>query len=164
MRSALVGLVALVACGSNKPPPAHEDLDEQAAPKRDAPPTLDAQPNQKGVRQPWSGPPPACPASFAAATGTCPVEQDCAYPEGTCRCEEPGHCSGANLRRPPEPLEWVCTKPTPAVRPDGCPGPEPHGDACKTEGKQCTYGSCCVSTLTCESGHWIQKKPTECPP
>lgn len=159
-------VLALVACGSKKPPPKqYEDLDEKA----EAAQTQTQPPRQKGRLKPGaslppSGPPPACPATFGTASGGCTVEQECEYPEGTCRCEEPGHCSGANLPRDAEPLEWSCERPPPKVRPDGCPGTEPHGDACKTEGKQCTYGACCVSVLTCEDGHWQQKKPTECPP
>jgi hypothetical protein len=156
MRSALI-VVALVACGSKKPPQQTQTQQTQTP-----------NPRQKGALKPGatapSGPPPACPATFGTATGGCTVEQECDYPEGTCRCEEPGHCSGANLPRPAEPLEWSCERPPPNVRPDGCPGTEPHGDACKTDGKECTYGACCVSVLTCEDGHWQQKKPTECPP
>jgi hypothetical protein len=92
-----------------------------------------------------------CPSTFASfpvgqACAGAPVST-CTYPEGTCSCV--GFCGGALPIHPPPP-HWKCTP----RRTDGCPD-APKG-ACSAEGKQCSYGDCCVFTYTCEEGAWKQ--------
>jgi hypothetical protein len=112
--------------------------------------------------------PEGCPASFdvAVKTGACTAgAPSCSYPEGSCYCGPTPVCSG--MMRPAdeldkEPVYWQCTAKPPLVRADGCPGSEPSG-ACSDEGKQCSYGSCCVTQVVCKGGQW-QVGMAACPP
>jgi hypothetical protein len=147
MRSALV--LALVACGSS-PAPAPTTTTTLA------PPPMDAAPD------------PACPASYATASGRCSsYSQWCTYPEGDCACsyDVPEHCGGARLPpvKPGTPTVWTCTPKPPDVRADGCPGADPHGQPCSDDGKECRYEGCCTRLDTCQAGHW-QETEKECPP
>jgi hypothetical protein len=143
MRELLV--LALVACGSSQPTPAaHEQAAKQAEP---APAPVADTP---------------CPATYAAATGTCTGTASCTYPEGTCACGPPSRCGGANI--PLEgPSAWDCTPKPPEFRADGCPGVNPRGQPCTDAGKQCRYDECCMRLDTCQDGHW-QETEKECPP
>jgi hypothetical protein len=147
----LVGLGGLVGCGSSRatqtqPPP---------------PPPPPPPPNAE-----------TCPATFAAASGACEPAGPCNYPEGACHCGWPVDqtCSGAAVdpnppppTEPVEPMTWQCTAKPPEVRADGCPGVEPFNRRCDVEGKQCSYGSCCVRVMTCKDGAW-RETAAECPP
>jgi hypothetical protein len=101
---------------------------------------------------------PGCPAQFSEPPpqGTCTLGLACAYDEGACKCVD--YCGGA----PPPPNEdfshWTCQKD------DDCPRPKPaSGSACKTPGKTCTYGDCCIEQLTCVSSKW-SSGGVVCPP
>ncbi len=101
-----------------------------------------------------------CPASFAAATGSCARGTQCAFREGTCSCARPAWCGGAApsdelLNQPPV---WQCI---PTVRPDGCPGSMPvAGGRCTREGQRCDYTCSCVAAAVCTNGAWkLQSGP-----
>ncbi len=101
-----------------------------------------------------SQPPTGCPASFAAATGSCTRGASCAYREGTCSCTRAAWCGGAApsgefLNQPPV---WQCI---PMVKADGCPGSMPAaGGRCKREGQRCDYTCSCVAAAVCTDGAW----------
>jgi len=146
MRRALLGL-ALVACGSKKPPPRQaQDLDE---------------PPHKTHAEPRPQP---CLASYAASSGDCTGRTDCTFPEGTCSCEPEPRCSGKALSHEQQAewdshLSWQCTPTVAAVRDDGCPGLEPGThEACKLDGKVCLYPGCISETYTCAQGLWVRKQ------
>ncbi|HEY1554434.1 MAG TPA: hypothetical protein VGF94_06335 [Kofleriaceae bacterium] len=130
-----------------------------------------AQPAKPPPAIPPGAAPGSCPESYDAARGPCIAPASgCSYPQGDCACvvDEPHFCSGmVRPKRPPPPKPpptvWLCTPKPPAIRADGCPGTDPNGRACHDEGKQCTYGNCCVASETCEDGVWKVKR-TECPP
>jgi hypothetical protein len=153
MRRILVAVASMtwLACGSSKP-------GEGGAIGNAAP---DAGPR---VLPPLAA---GCPATMAEAAGTCSWEQspsNCQWAEGQCHCGYPMVCSGAAVNPdevPAEPPTWQCAAWPPAVRADGCPGE--IGGRCSDEGKQCTYGSCCVATYTCVKGEW-RETAAECPP
>jgi hypothetical protein len=102
---------------------------------------------------PWGAPSSTCPAAFSSITpdGTCTLDQtNCDYAEGHCECIS--GCGGP----PPPPdagfgTRWRCDQPA-----AGCPAARPRlGADCTTEGLQCSYGICCISTdLTCHNGYW----------
>lgn len=103
---------------------------------------------------------------LCAADGGVP-EATCAYAGGAeCRCAERPYCSGAE--RLPDPVEnyvWVCDRPPPEVRPDGCPGSmPPAGGDCDPVGKRCGYGDCCFTTIECTADGWSEPPPATCPP
>jgi hypothetical protein len=50
------------------------------------------------------------------------------------------------------PAVWQCI---PQVRPDGCPGSQPGGGACATEGQTCDYTCSCEETATCTNHQWV---------
>lgn len=103
--------------------------------------------NAPGCPGQWSDPPPQ---------GHCTLGLECAYDEGTCKCLD--YCGGA----PPPPDEdfshWGC-KPY-----DDCPAAKPTaGSACKSPGKTCSYGDCCVELFTCINSKW-SSGGVSCPP
>lgn len=114
---------------------------------------------------------PACPATYDAARALAvdcerAPREGCTYAEGACACEIHHRCSGV----PPGPGEpnswrtWTCREPVPAVRPNGCPGPEPaHGDPCDGRAPYCTYGECAFTPYRCVGGHWEQGMPSAPP-
>jgi len=153
MRSALL-VLALVACGSKKPPPAQaQDLDEAPNTKQNGPHEKQAEPR-----------PQPCLGSYAASTGDCTGRTECTFPEGTCSCEPEPRCSGKVLSHEQQAewdshLSWQCTPTPAAVRDDGCPGPEPGThQACTPEGKVCAYPGCISETYTCTQGLWVRKQ------
>ncbi|MBW2262991.1 MAG: hypothetical protein JRG91_13520 [Deltaproteobacteria bacterium] len=158
MRHTLWTFILLVTagCSAGTRTPASVSGEENVAPQEVSPPQEKA-----------SG----CPASFAEAKGGCvhggqlPSSMECTYPEGECWCGETPRCSGAYMiPMPPETWVWNCVSPPPEVRADGCSGASPnHGDACAEEGKSCSYGDCCVLTMTCVNGQWTGAGPG-CPP
>lgn len=107
--------------------------------------------------------PTRCPSSWAAATsgrhddlcapkGT--MTDFCEYPEGSCTC--PGFCARV------VPADFVPTWQCTAKRTDGCSMREPIPDSlCSLEGKECSYGDCCVTKFTCTGGRWKMGWP-EC--
>ena len=103
-----------------------------------------------------------CPATYAAATGSCasfaaaPSASDpaCVYPEGTCRCVDRVMCGPIIV-----PIEgdaaaapqWRCSAP----RTDGCPEQNPAGQPCTDAQKTCSYpNGCCTRFTTCTDGKW----------
>jgi hypothetical protein len=101
---------------------------------------------------------PGCPGQFSelAPPGHCTIGLECAYDDGTCKCLD--YCGGA----PPPPEEdfshWACKKY------DDCPTPKPvDGSTCKTPGKVCTYGDCCLEQFTCVNSKWASGG-ISCPP
>jgi hypothetical protein len=151
VRRLIVVLVFLAACGSKTPPP-----------------------GAVGNATPDAGPmpPPAagCPASWGeiGGGGDCDatvVTSQCNYPEGSCWCGHATPCTGVQLPDDyftGQPTSWQCNAVPPAVREDGCPGIQPSG-ACSDDGKQCTYGSCCVTQVACQGGQWVVGMAS-CPP
>ena len=112
----------------------------------------------------------ACPATYAAATGSCasfeptPSATDpvCVYPAGTCRCVDRVTCGPIVV-----PIEgdaatapqWRCSAP----RTDGCPEQDPDGQACADAQKTCSYpNGCCTNIATCNGGKWVTR-PGACP-
>jgi len=113
-----------------------------------------------------------CPATLDAAEGQLCAEDGvvavptCDYAAaGSCRCAEQPYCSGDE--RVPAPVEdyvWVCERPPPEVRADGCPGTVPEeGSPCELVGKRCGYGDCCVAQVECTADGWGRLGPAECP-
>lgn len=107
-----------------------------------------------------------CAATFAAmpVRTSCAGAEDktCAFAEGTCRCAGQSYCGGVP---PPRELLDELAKPVwqcEAARTDGCPEQAPTG-ACKTPGKVCSYGDCCVRSVTCTKGTWVPGQMS-CPP
>lgn len=103
---------------------------------------------------------------LCATDGVAPTET-CAYRGGAeCGCAEQPICSGAE--RAPAPVEdyvWVCRRPPPEVRADGCPGSmPPEGSDCEPVGKRCGYGDCCVTSIECTAQGWGRPAPALCPP
>ena len=107
-----------------------------------------------------------CAAStYLALSGAGPctaVDATCQYPEGSCYCGPRSYCGGVQPSR--ETLDelkqpaWRCR----ATRTDGCP-PTPPTGACSDNGAACSYGDCCIESVTCESGAW-QSHGEMCPP
>ncbi len=62
-------------------------------------------------------------------------------------------------------LRWQCAVTVPAVRSDGCPGPEPISEqtACSTADQACSYGDCCITEYRCVGGAW-RAGNSRCPP
>lgn len=151
MRTAIVIVGVLLGCGSSRPAPV---VVENRAPAPDAGPLAEG-----------------CPATFAeaAALGACSWEEhrnQCNYAEGSCYCGVAPVCSGAAINPEEEarqPTSWQCAAKPPAIRADGCPGEQNTGAACRDEGKSCTYGDCCVTTLQCRGGTWTYVD-SQCPP
>lgn len=107
-----------------------------------------------------------CPASYTAVEQgrRCPdqVGTECAFPEGTCRCASQSYCGGVEpaeelLAELDQPV-WQCEP----KRTDGCPEEVPSG-ACSTEGQSCSYGTCCITPVTCTDGTWDVGQAS-CPP
>jgi hypothetical protein len=153
-----ISIILTLACGAFACGPAPQPAPPVAR-LADAPPPPPPPPNGD-----------TCPTSFSTADGECSGAQvtgTCSYPEGTCYCGVEPRCSGAVMNPDDlgvQPTTWICTAKPPRVRPDGCPGTAPSpSDACSPSGKQCTYGSCCVSTYTCKGGTW-KETAAECPP
>jgi len=139
---ALVLVVA--ACSSAAP---------RAAPPPPAPPSA----TDASVEPPLPNA-AACPATLAAANGTCAPEDDvmdvrCVYDQTTCACRNTldGYCSGAAPG--PATSRWTCA---PSLRADGCPTIVPRpGTRCRTPDLRCAYSAaCCHGELACTNSTW----------
>jgi hypothetical protein len=90
-----------------------------------------------------------CVATDAGLSGVCPSVGWCETPSEECFCTT--GCGGP----PPMPtgsLAWWCAAP---AEPN-CPSPRPRfGDACTSEGQNCSYELCCGgAAMTCTGGRW----------
>lgn len=160
-----VAIVLVVACGGGARATRsnYQRGPTNSTGGNDATPSRDAGVAFTGTR------PLSCPAAFPEGAGACDPKvsnQTCSYAEGSCYCGVTYPCSGV-AHSPEEvaswPTTWQCTRPPPAVRPDGCPGVQPSNSACSKEGQVCSWGDCCFTQMTCKKGTW-EMTGGGCPP
>ncbi len=99
-----------------------------------------------------SGNPVACPATMDAGSGsTCPLDDNCTYPDGRCSCIPcVATVCGPSCEHKDSGTEWYCK---PWDEPPGCPNPRPLlGTACGDAGQYC--GGSWDFGQVCSGGYW----------